>query len=176
MRAASVPQRKTVPLPSKPKGGYQLIPAVHLALAWWAYHEKLIRLVDLRVWFAAWEMRARRCRTLGPPAPTLRPRRAPGAHRAVTQAAQRITPPAQGGRAPELVGIHRGISGIARQRSSGRPRRLPAIPRPDPQSQTPGSGPPSHPQTLSRRRTARPDRHHPGPPHPLSLSQRREVP
>lgn len=63
MRATSVPQRKSVPLPSKPKGGYQLIPVVHLALAWWAYHEKLIRLVDLRVWFAAWEMRARRCRS-----------------------------------------------------------------------------------------------------------------
>jgi hypothetical protein len=35
-------------------------------LAWWAYHEKLIRLVDLRVWFAAWEMRARRCRRPAP--------------------------------------------------------------------------------------------------------------
>ena len=66
MRAASVPKRKSVPLPTKPKGGYQLIPAVRLALAWWAYREKLIRLVDLRVWFAAWEMRARRCRRPAP--------------------------------------------------------------------------------------------------------------
>jgi hypothetical protein len=65
VRAATVPPGKTAP-PAKPKGGYQLIPAVRLALAWWAYHEKLIRLVDLRVWFAAWEMRARRCRTPSP--------------------------------------------------------------------------------------------------------------
>ncbi len=59
MRTASESRRETVP-PAKPQGGYQLIPAGRLALAWWAYHEKLIRLVDLRVWFAAWEMRARR--------------------------------------------------------------------------------------------------------------------
>ena len=65
MRTASEPRRETVP-PAKPKGGYQLIPAVRLALAWWAYREKLIRLVDLRVWFAAWEMRARRCRRPSP--------------------------------------------------------------------------------------------------------------
>jgi hypothetical protein len=65
MRAASIPRAESVPL-SRPEGGYQLIPAVHLALAWWAYHEKRIRLADLRVWFAAWEMRARRC---GAPAP-----------------------------------------------------------------------------------------------------------
>jgi hypothetical protein len=37
-----------------------------VALVWWAYHERLIRLVDLRVWFAAGEMVARRC---GRPAP-----------------------------------------------------------------------------------------------------------
>jgi hypothetical protein len=66
VRAATVPRGECSPLPHKPKGGYQLIPAVRLALAWWAYHEKLIRLVDLRVWFAAWEMRARRCRTPSP--------------------------------------------------------------------------------------------------------------
>ena len=57
MRTASVPTGKSVP-PAKPKGGYRLITAVRLASAWWAYREKLIRLVDLRVWFAAWEMRA----------------------------------------------------------------------------------------------------------------------
>ena len=61
MCAASIPQEESVPV-GKPSGGYQLIPAVHLALAWWCYRQKLIRLVDLRVWFAAWEMRARRCR------------------------------------------------------------------------------------------------------------------
>ena len=65
MRAAFVPQGESIPL-RKPRGGYQLIPVVHLALAWWAYHEKLIRLVDLRVWFAAWEMRSRRCRRPSP--------------------------------------------------------------------------------------------------------------
>jgi hypothetical protein len=52
--------------PAKPTGGYQLIPVMRLATAWWAYREKLIRLVDLRVWFAAWEMRARRCRRPAP--------------------------------------------------------------------------------------------------------------
>jgi hypothetical protein len=65
VRTASVPPAKSIPQ-DKPKGGYQLIPLVRLALAWWAYHQKLIRLVDLRVYFAAWEMRARRCRTPSP--------------------------------------------------------------------------------------------------------------
>ena len=65
MRAASMPREECAP-PCKPKGGYQLIPVVHLALAWWCYREKRIRLADLRVWFAAWEMRARRCGRAGP--------------------------------------------------------------------------------------------------------------
>jgi hypothetical protein len=52
--------------PRKPRGGYQLIPAALLGVAWWCYREKLIRLADLRVWFAAWEMRARRCRRPAP--------------------------------------------------------------------------------------------------------------
>src|SRR4051794_37084360 len=65
VRAASMPREESV-TPRKPKGGYQLIPAVHLALAWWCYRQKLIRLADLRVWFAAREMRARRCRRPGP--------------------------------------------------------------------------------------------------------------
>jgi hypothetical protein len=65
VRAACIPRKESVPL-SRPEGGYQLIPAVHLALAWWAYHENLIRLADLRVWFACWEMRARRCRLPSP--------------------------------------------------------------------------------------------------------------
>jgi hypothetical protein len=65
VRAAFIPQEESVPV-DKPKGGYQLIPAVQLALVWWCYREKLIRLVDLRVWFAAWEMRARRCRRPAP--------------------------------------------------------------------------------------------------------------
>jgi hypothetical protein len=65
VRAACIPQNDSVPL-SRPEGGYQLIPAIHLALAWWAYHEDHIRLADLRVWFACWEMRARRCRVPSP--------------------------------------------------------------------------------------------------------------
>jgi hypothetical protein len=60
-----MPQKESVPV-GKPKGGYQLIPVVQLALAWWCYREKIIRLVDLRVWFAAWEMQARRCRRPAP--------------------------------------------------------------------------------------------------------------
>src|SRR4051794_18175262 len=65
VRAASMPREESV-TPRKPKGGYQLIPAACLALAWWCYREKLIRLADLRVWFAAYEMQARRCRRPGP--------------------------------------------------------------------------------------------------------------
>jgi hypothetical protein len=65
VRATSIPRGEGVPL-SKPAGGYQLIPAVYLALAWWAYHQGVIRLADLRVWFACWEMRARRCRCPAP--------------------------------------------------------------------------------------------------------------
>ena len=65
---------ESVPLP-KPAGGYQLIPAIHLALAWWAYHENFIRLADLRVYFACWELRSAPPRPL-PPAPPLRAGRA----------------------------------------------------------------------------------------------------
>src|SRR3954447_8509565 len=65
VRAASMPREGT-DTPRKPAGGYQLIPVVHLPLTWSAYRQKLIRLADLRVWFAAWEMRARRCRRPGP--------------------------------------------------------------------------------------------------------------
>lgn len=60
MRAVSSQREKNAP-PRKPEGGYQPIPTAALALAWWRYrHEKAIRLADLRVWFAAWEMAARR--------------------------------------------------------------------------------------------------------------------
>jgi hypothetical protein len=65
VRAATASAGKNVSS-AKPKGGYQLIPAIRLAMAWWAYRQKLIRLVDLRVWFAAWEMRARRGRRPSP--------------------------------------------------------------------------------------------------------------
>jgi hypothetical protein len=65
VRAAFVLRGETVP-PAKPHGGYHLVPAVQLALAWWAYREGLIRPAELRVWFAAAEMQARRCRRLTP--------------------------------------------------------------------------------------------------------------
>lgn len=67
MRATTDIPRETrsVP-PSRAAGGYQLIPTIQLAAAWWAYREGVIHLADLRVWFAAWEMRARRCRTPAP--------------------------------------------------------------------------------------------------------------
>ena len=61
MRTAFAPAGQAPP-PAKPKGGYRIIAAALLAAAWWAYRQKLIRLVDLRVWFAAHEMDARRCR------------------------------------------------------------------------------------------------------------------
>src|SRR5690606_18418352 len=38
-----------------------LISVEQLCAAWSAYAESRIRLVDLRVWFASWEMSARRC-------------------------------------------------------------------------------------------------------------------
>ena len=61
MRTAFAPTGRDA-LPAKPQGGYRMIAAAVLATAWWAYRQKLIRLVDLRVWFAAHEMDARRCR------------------------------------------------------------------------------------------------------------------
>ena len=61
MRTAFAPTGRDAP-PAKPKGGYRIITAALLAAAWWAYRQKLIRLVDLRVWFATHEMDARRCR------------------------------------------------------------------------------------------------------------------
>lgn len=46
----------------RPVGGFVLISVVQLAMAWWAYRTGAIRLRDLRVWFALWEMREERCR------------------------------------------------------------------------------------------------------------------
>jgi len=45
----------------KPDGGFCFIPAMALLRAWWAYQRKIIRLYDLRVWFACFEAVARRC-------------------------------------------------------------------------------------------------------------------
>lgn len=61
MRTAFAPVGQADP-PAKPKGGYRIIRAAVMAAAWWAYRRNRIRLVDLRVWFAAHEMDARRCR------------------------------------------------------------------------------------------------------------------
>jgi len=60
MRAA-FPKATDADTPAKPKGGYRIINGPILAAAWTAYRLKSIRLVDLRVWFAAHEMDARRC-------------------------------------------------------------------------------------------------------------------
>jgi hypothetical protein len=45
----------------KPVGGFIFITVIQLCLVWWAYRQGLIRLKDLRVWFAAQELVARRC-------------------------------------------------------------------------------------------------------------------
>lgn len=45
----------------KPDGGYRFITVVQLCMIWWAYRHKRIRLLDLRTWFAAQELVARRC-------------------------------------------------------------------------------------------------------------------
>lgn len=46
----------------KPDGGFCFIPAMALIRAWWAYKQGIIRLADLRVWFACFEAVARRCK------------------------------------------------------------------------------------------------------------------
>jgi hypothetical protein len=45
----------------KPEGGFKFISVVQLAMMWWAYRDRRIRLQDVRVWFAAQELLARRC-------------------------------------------------------------------------------------------------------------------
>lgn len=45
----------------KPLGGFCFITVPQLAMVWWAYSQGLIRLVDLRTWFACWELVSRRC-------------------------------------------------------------------------------------------------------------------
>lgn len=44
------------------EGGYRLMPVPLICAAWTAYRENLIEFKDLRVWFAAHEVAARRCR------------------------------------------------------------------------------------------------------------------
>lgn len=50
---------------SKPAGGYVRIGVEQICAVWTAYSEKRIRLIDLRAWFACWELVARRCQ-IGP--------------------------------------------------------------------------------------------------------------
>jgi hypothetical protein len=45
----------------KPAGGFLFVTVRQLAMLWWAYRGKLIELKDLRFWFAAQELIARRC-------------------------------------------------------------------------------------------------------------------
>lgn len=53
--------RKTEHARRKPDGGFCFIPAMAFIRAWWAYKGAIIRLYDLRVWFACFEAVARRC-------------------------------------------------------------------------------------------------------------------
>ncbi|MGA2501779.1 MAG: hypothetical protein ABSH20_28900, partial [Tepidisphaeraceae bacterium] len=45
----------------KPAGGFCFIPARALLTVWLAYRRGIIRRLDLRVWFACFELTARRC-------------------------------------------------------------------------------------------------------------------
>ena len=45
---------------NKPEGGFQFLTPTQMSAVWWSYRRGLIRLYDLRVWFAAQEMVARR--------------------------------------------------------------------------------------------------------------------
>jgi hypothetical protein len=45
----------------KPAGGFLFVTVRQLAMLWWAYRAKLIELKDVRFWFAAQELIARRC-------------------------------------------------------------------------------------------------------------------
>lgn len=53
----------------KPAGGFHFVSVVELASAWWAYSEGLIRIADLRAWFACQEANARRSNGKGGEAP-----------------------------------------------------------------------------------------------------------
>jgi len=54
-------RRRTDLARRKPNGGFRFIPAIALMRAWWAYKQGIIRLYDLRVWFACHEAVSRRC-------------------------------------------------------------------------------------------------------------------
>lgn len=45
----------------KPDGGFAFITVTQLAMVWWAYESGLIRFIDLRTYFACFELVSRRC-------------------------------------------------------------------------------------------------------------------
>ena len=51
----------SVDVARKPIGGFIFLTVTQLCLVWWAYRQRFIHLRDLRVWFAAHELVARRC-------------------------------------------------------------------------------------------------------------------
>src|SRR5919199_3616822 len=57
MTTATYPKHRA----RKPVGGFVFLTVGQLCLVWWAYRARLIQLMDVRVWFAAQEMTARRC-------------------------------------------------------------------------------------------------------------------
>src|SRR4030095_5499060 len=56
----------------KPEGGFQFISIEQLCVLWCAYREAVIPLIDVRVWFAAQEVLARRCQITRGQQPTYR--------------------------------------------------------------------------------------------------------
>jgi hypothetical protein len=62
----------------KPSGGFRFLTVHQLCLVWWAYRIRLIRLLDLRVWFAAQEMVARRCQLAPEQIPVFTPQELQG--------------------------------------------------------------------------------------------------
>src|SRR5215831_16040184 len=58
----------------KPHGGFRFLTVQQLCFVWWAYRSRLIQLMDLRVWFAAQEMVARRCQLASDQVPDYTPK------------------------------------------------------------------------------------------------------
>ncbi|MCC6359281.1 MAG: hypothetical protein IT450_11105 [Phycisphaerales bacterium] len=54
-------RRKSAFARVKPEGGFCFVPALALIAAWWAYKRSIVKLADLRVWLAIFEVVARRC-------------------------------------------------------------------------------------------------------------------
>src|SRR2546426_10406907 len=58
----------------KPIGGFLFLTVQQLCLLWWTYRTRRIQLMDLRVWFAAQEMVARRCQLVPDQVPDYTPK------------------------------------------------------------------------------------------------------